>query len=84
MGTFVFKGGEGGGGRTLNNVLYGEASPLSLTPYPLIHIFLQKSYAFRNPDIKNGTVVTCFHKNTASLFYSLVMKLKMTMSPFPL
>ena len=66
------------------NVLYGEASPLSLTPYPLIHIFLQKSYAFRNPDIKNGTVVTCFHKNTASLFYSLVMKLKMIMSPFPL
>ena len=84
MGTFVFKGGEGVGGRALNNVLYGEASPLSLTPYPLIHIFLQKSYAFRNPDIKNGTVVTCFHKNTASLFCSLVMKLKMITSPFPL
>ena len=85
MGTCVFTGGgEGGGGRALNNVLYGKASPLSLTPYPLIHIFLQKSYAFRNPDIKNGTVVTCFHKNTASLFYSLVMKLKMIMSPFPL
>ena len=79
MRTCIFKGG----GRHLTT-FYGEASPLSLTPYPLIHIFLQKSYAFRNPDIKNGTVVTCFHKNTASLFYSLVMKLKMMMSPLPL
>ena len=70
MRTCVFTGG----GRHLTT-FYGEASPLSLTPYPLIHIFSQKSYPFRNPAIENGTVFTCLHKNAVSLFHSLYFKI---------
>ena len=70
MRTCVFTGG----GRHLTT-FYGEASPLSLTPYPLIDISLQKSYPFHNPAIENGTVFTCLHKNTVSLFHSLYFKI---------
>ena len=80
MGTCVFTGwGEGTQQCFVRRGFAPQFNPLFFNTH-----FLQKSYAFRNPDIKNGTVFTCFHKNTAPLFYSLVMKLKMIMSPFPL
>ncbi len=43
----------GGGGGVLKKVLYGEAPPQVLTPYPFIYHFWQKLYPFRIPLTEN-------------------------------
>ena len=44
--------GEGvGGGGVLKEILYGEALPRCLTPYPVINLFWQEWYPFGIPFI---------------------------------